>query len=413
MFIASGHPRWVHRALSALVALTGFAALAAAQAPARMPPGDAVVTGRVIDRDSGTGIGGAIVTLRQLDGGGVLVDHTDSTGRYRFEQIVSGRHRLSSEAQGYAPADITVEVPIQQESIVSLSRAATIRGRVIGFDGKPVPDARVQAIERVGESGFRMTDRLGGQSNAQGEYELVVPAGVFEISATWVDREFPSKSLRIYYPGTSVAEERVAVTVKAGEIRSRVDIVTPAHERVLLRGRITAGDTTRVEASLLSATAVHAITVRGDGTFTAPRVPRGQYTLIARARVNEQSEAASVVVDLSDEALDVSLTLLPTTTLSGRVVTDDGSPFPRSIQVAAVLSRGRRELDPYRRDRTEVADDGSFRIEGLFGLRLLRVVGVTEGWRVSKVLRGKTPVPEAELEMSADASDVVLVLTQQ
>ena len=55
--------------------------------PAPIPAGDATISGRVTERDSGAPIAQAFVTLAAFDLKATLVTETDVAGRYTFEKI--------------------------------------------------------------------------------------------------------------------------------------------------------------------------------------------------------------------------------------------------------------------------------------------------------------------------------------
>ena len=87
--------------------------------------------------------------------------------------------------------------------------------------------------------------------------------------------------------------------------------------------------------------------VSAGGTFTTSDLRAGRYTLVARARKDDEVEVASTAIDLVSNITDLVVGLLPAGTISGRVVTDDGTPLRSLIQVAAVLMDDGKEIDEY------------------------------------------------------------------
>jgi hypothetical protein len=114
---------------------------------------------------------------------------------------------------------------------------------------------------------------------------------------------------------------------------------------------------------------------------------------------------------------NVVLGLMPTGTISGRVVSEDGTTVPQEMQVAAVfVSSEGKELEEFGgsrgRDRAEIAPGGAFEIRGVFGDRAMQMVGVTAGWKIAKVMIGKTEITTLSIQPGATVEDVVVVLTR-
>jgi len=67
-------------------------------------------------------------------------------------------------------------------------------------------------------------------------------------------------------------------------------------------------------------------------------------------------------------------------------------------------------VNPRAPDQSQLDDDGSFRIEGLFGKRALRLVGLPRDWTIVSVLQGRTDVTggvEVPLDSTVDLRIVV------
>ena len=68
---------------------------------------DPIISGRVVDAGSGTGLAGVLVLV---EGGGPST-HTDSTGAFRLAGVAVGRHKLFVSVVGYALARRDIDVP--------------------------------------------------------------------------------------------------------------------------------------------------------------------------------------------------------------------------------------------------------------------------------------------------------------
>jgi hypothetical protein len=154
--------------------------------------------------------------------------------------------------------------------------------------------------------------------------------------------------------------------------------------------------------------------VATDGAFKTPRTRPGRYVVVAKARADDdQWEAAWLAVDLSFDMDDVVLALLPTGTIAGKIVTDDGSALPDGFQIAGVLADDGKEVDHLRRDRADPGPGGTFELRGMFGQRVLRPVGFTDGWKIDRMIANKVQVASFNVEPGSRIDDVLIVLKQQ
>jgi hypothetical protein len=437
--------------LTLVATFTAAAAIAvAAQSSPRppMPPrldtGDAAIRGRVIDQSTEQPISGALITLAPIfPTAANIVTQSDADGRYAFDHLPAGRFRVTASHPRYvssvfgamlrsnAPFDgqVTVERRQSRNDVnFALSIGGGISGRILRHDGEPLLGARLLATLDFGDGGFTILPGSEARTNARGEYTLAnLPSGHYRISAFWREgdsgssiNDAPVRSAQmasppraVFYPGTTAVHETVLVAVASGRTARNIDIVFPTTELLRVSGKIvrsgTEGD---LEAFVMTGPAMQPIAVERDGTFTTPTLRAGRYSIVARVRTDDTLEAAMINLDLSFELKDLVLGLMPTGVIVGRVTTDDGAPVSTEMQVAAVLSDQGRELDDYRRDRSEIGSAGEFRIGGVFGERVMRMVGVTAGWKIARVTVGKREVTTLSAESGETIEDVVIVLTR-
>jgi Carboxypeptidase regulatory-like domain len=412
--------------------------LAQAPQPSTIAAGDATISGRVTDRTTDAPLSRALVTLTSLETKATLVAETDETGRYAFERIVASEYRVSARHDLYVaeifddpsgrPTAFVFEgairlSPGQRRTDVnfSLHRGGSLRGRVAGDDGQPLKGANVTALRVPGEARMSSTSMIGAaRTNDRGEYVLANLAdGEYHVSAMWSGTDLkpgtPTNLRQTYFPGTANLREASPVKVRMGEVTPDIDIVIPVAEMLRIEGQIVRSyDGGRVDAYLLASGAqVYSVPVAEDGTFSTPRLRSGRYTLVARAKNDDAIEATTLTVDLTTEMTDVVLPLMSTGSISGRVVLDDGSTPTNSFQVAAVLAMDGKEIDPLRRDRVDIGPRGTFTLTGLFGERLLRIIGLWDGRSIDRVLVGKTAVTSIAVQPGLSIDDVVVVLTRQ
>ena len=408
---------------------------AATQVPTSVARGDAVVVGRVIDRDSKRPLADVLVELSSADLKRQLLAQTNADGRYAFEDLAAGEYRLTAKHDGYIDqahgvpdaqmgrispeAVIAVAAHAQVQIDFALVRMGVISGRVAAPDGKPLTNA-VATLTMLTDRGIAVSGRWVAKANDRGEYTITkVPEGVYQVSASWTDEVAPPglnlRRRQIYHPGTEWSEQATAITVAAGQTIKNVDIVMPATELLRLAGKVVrSGDAGTVEAYLLSGSSVQSVRVKDeDGSFSTPRLTAGRYTLVARTNDAEAFEAAWLTVDLTVELNDLVLGLSPTGIIAGRVVSDDGSPVPQTLQVAAVLADQGKEIDLLMRDRVDLGSEGTFELSGVFGERVLRIVGRTEGWAIDRVMHGKTPVSSLTIAPGVRVDDVRIIVTRK
>ncbi len=415
-------------------------ALAAAQpnAPAPKPaapilPGNSSIAGRVVEQATDQAVAGAIVTLESVDRARALVTPTDLAGRYSFTRIAAGEYRVIASHPGYVKTEFGLKAGrasnTPRTGVIALERDAartnvdfflvrglTVTGRVTRHDGAPVPGARVVALPARDESADdpSMPPGAFGRANARGEYELAnLPEGIYQISAFSDGDARTRGNTTVHYPGTTRAEDAVAVKVSRTAAANNIDIVFPASELLRISGTIVHSDgATGTEAFLLAGRETHPVVVSASGTFITPDLRAGRYMLVARARKDDEVEVTSTTIDLVSDITDLVVGLVPAGTISGRVVTDDGTPLKSLIQVAAVLMDEGKEIDENRRDRTDVTGEGKFVLKGLFGQRVIRLAGFTDGWRIARVTIGKEDVTTVSIAAGTTVDDVVIVITR-
>jgi hypothetical protein len=71
-----------------------------------------------------------------------------------------------------------------------------------------------------------------------------------------------------------------------------------------------------------------------------------------------------------------------------------------------------KDIDDYRRDRTDVTDEGKFVLRGLFGQRMIRLAGFSDGWRIARVTIGKEDVTTVSIAAGTTVDNVVIVITR-
>jgi len=255
-----------------------------------MRPG-ATLAGRVVDA-AGVAVAGARVYALSGWGGypGVRTS-TDGQGRFELAGLGPVRYSIDVEAEGFQhPERISVLMPEAGSEPVEvvLERGATVVGRVLRTDDRPVDDARIVVRPAAGEEGRSIT----GFSDASGLFEIGgVPVGPVVVEA-------------------SRGSLKSMLAIKVGRGRNPVSLVLP--KGVAVSGRVLDGDGEPVAAALvLLGVGRSEVGTRSgdDGAFTVTDTAPGKHRLTVRHpdHVEHVSDSGVVVADQPLSGLVVRL----------------------------------------------------------------------------------------------------------
>jgi len=240
---------------------------------------------------------------------------TDASGRFSIADLVAGAVRdLTFRADGYLPRTMrAVRAPTEPLLEVVLRPAASVRGRVMDGDGRPIEAAKVSIDRSDDLPGVAQAEAAGpgGSANAvtdaEGRYVLEgLSAGSFEIRA-WSPRHRAS-------PWTPVA-------VASGAAMDLPDLV-------LLPGETLAGRVTTVGGEPVAEVRViagpRATRTGDDGAYRLEGLDPGTQTLLFR-HPRYPAQQREVEIHAGDNRLDVAFE--PGQTVAGRVLAG-GRPVP-------------------------------------------------------------------------------------
>ncbi len=277
-------------------------------------------------------------------------------------------------------------------------------------------DVQVTVMELVDGSEFRGTRSVA--LRADGTFDLAVATGRILLMAQprpkIVGDEPRSRRFithpPVYFPGVFDRQDAWPIDVKTGEI-VEFDFQMPPLPVGSIKTLLTGPDgyaldyirVTRPEANQL-----RTVKMSDDGVGYADGLREGRYIVSARARSRDTQLAAWQVVFMTSGEIAVPLVLEPATRVHGRIISErDGVPPLANARVVAAWTDGTIDLDPLARDEGEVSADGSFTIDGVFGMRQFRVAGLDAGWKVVSVRQGRSDItsgtevaPGATIEIS-------------
>ncbi|MGE0039662.1 MAG: carboxypeptidase regulatory-like domain-containing protein [Vicinamibacterales bacterium] len=408
-------------AAAALLAIAG-GALAASQAFGPLAPGTGLVAGQVTAAATGQPIAGATVTILEFDRGERAEATTAADGRYGFDAIAGGSYRVHVRHEGYVEQIFGSSFPVgtDERRLVlgeggrradvdfALAAAGVVRGRVTA-DGAPLAGA-VVLVGRL-DTGRTPSSVAGvappATTDGDGRYEIGgLPAGAWHVEAYAAGQALAAQPggvaafARTFYPGVTQPELALPIQVEAGQARADVDVGlvrTRFHVITAVVPPELAAPAAGLEfavGSLPPGTKFvfdHRAVV-GDGTIRVFKLRPGRYVVWARALVSGRRQADWRVLDVHSDPPPFGFVFAPTGRLAGRLVAAAPLASFDGARVIAALAPEGADADPLSPDDVEVAPGGQFAIEGLFGPRALRVVGLPPGWRVQAIRRGGVSV---------------------
>ncbi|WP_341977100.1 carboxypeptidase regulatory-like domain-containing protein [Microbacterium sp. LWO13-1.2] len=186
--------------------------------------GGATISGQVTTAADGSAVSGSVSA--SSDGGGYVSAPINPDGSYSLSvgpgtysvQFSSYDSRVLSEywenARTQAEATAITVVPGQSLTLSAQLDAASAITGVVLIDGAPLADAIVEA--------WRDGQNVGmAYANMDGEYELMLPAGTYTVSA-W-GSSYDATYAKQYYDSADTASEATAVTLGSDADRTGVD----------------------------------------------------------------------------------------------------------------------------------------------------------------------------------------------
>ena len=310
-----------------------------------------VLRGRVVEAETRVPIRGA--RIKNEFGMPKKEIQSDEDGRFVLAPL--GEHtRLRIMADGYvtrvepitpAPRKETGSEVVKE---YSLTRAASVQGRVFDPDGQPVAGARVRV------TGLSPTQTVRTESGEDGGFHLKsVPVGV---------------AVRLVAQKKGLA--RVLsdfMTLRAGE--SRMDLVFR-----LGRGAVVSGRLTDTDGAPITQGRVHLNSRSGygrqnsaspdkDGNYRIEAVPAGRYSLEVRVKDFVGQKRPDFVAEEGGEYSGVNFVLVKGLTLTGVVVDQSGRPVGAASVHAYLVSPQKDQIRGNKSGRTDAV--GRFTLTSL------------------------------------------------
>jgi protocatechuate 3,4-dioxygenase beta subunit len=273
----------------------------------------AIVVGRVIDRDEGTGLIAAVELRPSGDDQAPRFARTGDDGVFRIEGVPQGRWIADAFSPGYtSPGGVEIDAGRGVPEL-ALVRGATIEGRVLDGKGDPIEGATVRALTGEGAAAQELSaevdqDRLRRYSGrmavaapasvvAPGEDPTFIPRGELGVTVGPIPPIPP--------PGAQVARA-ATIDPAAGGIAS-----------------VLAGE----PAPLAIEAARQSIWVTGpDGRYRIRGLPKGKTSALAVAAGLAEGRSRVVALEAMQVVTGIDVVLTPGTILFGRVTNQHKVP---------------------------------------------------------------------------------------
>ena len=340
------------------------------------PLGKGLISGAVVDGESGEGVRKAIVTLT-LEGTPRrwATARTDGSGHFQFDGLPAGTYDLRATKADEGTAiyganhlrELGDSIPLAEGEIrggvtLRFLRAASVTGHVYDSDGDPVADANVSLLRQGRRLGAPvLVNYRGANTDDRGEYRIgnVDPGRYYlrvtpnSVSRFGSPESHQSILVEQYYGGARDSKEAAPFHVGGGETLADLDFHLTSEPAVQVRGQVlgvpeqleppqtpaengglinfsggftsVGGDRgspaveVRISPAEMGASRWTNGTVarRPEYRFETQDVPAGRYRLEAILHTGSKTYGASQVLDLKPGAGEIQLTLAPALDIQG------------------------------------------------------------------------------------------------
>jgi len=267
----------------------------------------AIVVGRVIDRDEGTGLAAAIELRPSGDDQAPRYARSGDDGAFRIEGVPNGRWIADAFVPGYlSPGGIELEAG-RGISEIALHRGGTISGRVLDGEGHPIAGATVRSVS-AGQNPTEVSADVDRDKLRRFSGRTAAPVPVTSPGALEADPQFIARGELgvmvgpippIPPPGAHVAKTAVAIDP------SLVGEPPPLP-----------GDPDRGSVWTTGADGVYRI--RGFG--------KTRVTVLAAALGFAEAQSKEVAIEPGQVITGIDLVLTPGTMIVGKVTDQHGTP---------------------------------------------------------------------------------------
>lgn len=395
--------------------------------------GSAVIKGKVLTADGGRPLRRVQISVSSPDLAEPRSVSTNAQGAYEIKELPAGRYTITANRAGFLrlqfgqrrPGEAGQPLQLAEGEVAekidfALPRMSVISGRITDEVGEPLAGVTVFPMQARYFRGRRRMVPVMGQARTDdtGEYRLtgLEPGDYYVMGSTrdtWTMEDDAKQRVGFgptYFPGTLVIANAQQIKVKLGQEASGTDfgmvpgrVATISGTALSSSGAPIVGEMVQMSQefsgpSYSSMFGFGGGRIGADGTFTVKDVSPGEYKLTVRypGDKDHPAEGASVVVSVMGVDVDgVLLTTGAGGTISGRVVTDDGTPLALgSVGTGRADMRMRVSMRPvepdttystFNQDNGRVRDDGTFEVTDVFGANRISLGPLTGGWAIKSI----------------------------
>ena len=267
-----------------------------------------IVIGRVIDRDDGTGVVAAIELRPSGDDQAPRYTRSGEDGLFKIEGVPDGKWIADAFSPGYvSPGGVELEAGRGIPEL-ALSRGATIEGKVVDADGKPIAGAEVRALTGGGNpveaSAAVDQDRLRRFSGRMSAPSATAP-GATAADPAWIPRGELGVTVGpippLPPPGAQIALAAVIDPITVGMAGEPEPLaVDPARASIWITGT--------------------------DGAYRIRGLARGKVSVLAAAVGYAEGRSKERDLDAGQTLTKVDVVLSPGTFVVGKVTDQHGVP---------------------------------------------------------------------------------------
>ncbi len=382
--------------------------------PARAS-GTASIRGVVVDGASGALLRHATVALlvEDLDreSSRTMAVTADANGQFEFTGVPAGRVQVTASRSGYfaydniwngEPEEIDWQTVAEGQRVqgvrVQLWRGGVVSGRVLDEYGEPAVGVEIEVLRREpgdrGSGSVRstsfpftpITDDTGGfrvWGLPPGDYLVGARPNRFAAETAATSSERRQGYSTTYFPGTASLSGARTLRVLPGRETPGAAFAMVSVPLAVVRGTVllppdTSGRLVNIGVGLVAPERLDGYVTRGarardDGGFELSRLAPGTYQLTARYFGQGGAEYyGATEITVNGQDLDgVAVPMRAGGVVRGRVVNDLGEPVGVPVMVSLAAAGGPNAPTP---SPARTYSDGSFRVEGVFGLQRVRAV---------------------------------------